>query len=299
MKYPRLGAMLLLPIMLLESANSTAQTPPAAPSGVVASFTEPTEVDLLYRVIAALAAINHVLVNIKDSTHGLASLAAFGVDDIFSRTIYVVGNDLGAKASQLRNEAETILDDQVFKGNISARNDLTFSTIVGRPYLPRSPSAADLYDSFDYMGYAAGADLKHVALPPSYPNTGPDVDEYVTYVNTATAVQTFNAYVLSGEIDQSGTVTAIRAKLTALASSGEWLNKVADEPIGQVQRQQLLFAAQNYQLQLQSIQLQRDLLTAQAMTNTLLLLNNRSYEAALHAKALGNPGDGVKIPPEP
>jgi len=288
--------MLLLPIMLFESAYSTTQTPPAAPSGVVASFTDPTEVELLQFAVRSLDHIQHTLLSIRDSNNLMPALVAGGIDDIFSRTIYLVSNDLGARASLLRNEAERLLEDQLFRGNISARNDLTFSTIVGRPYLPRSPSAADFADSFAYMSYAAGTNLKHIALPTtSKPNTGPDVDEYVSYVNTATAVQTFNAYVLSGEFDQSGTVTAIRAQLTALASSGEWLNKVADEPIGQVQRQQLLFAAQNYQLQLQSIQLQRDLLTAQAMTNTLLLLNNRSYEAALRAKAIGP----VETPPVP
>lgn len=164
-------------------------------------------------------------------------------------------------------------------------NDLSYSTVVNQPVVARGGATP-----FNYIVNAAGLSAFHAAPSFSWPGNPTDISRYTNYYNTVMAIESFNAYALSSLVadNQNGNqVKALQTSLTNQATSSSWLAEIATEDLGKVLRQILLFESQAYVLQLQSLQVQKQVVTAQTMTNTLLIMGNYENETQMARKAQG------------
>lgn len=179
--------------------------------------------------------------------------------------------------------------------NLPFANQLTYTTLFGVPYFPYNSVAGDpKTDAKLYVENASGAIIPHAVPSSSFSGSTIDQDNYARYYRTITAVQTFNTYLLSDlyyDSQNKTPLTALQEKLILDASDSQnWFAQVASEKMGIVFRQMLLFTSQIYVLMVQTIHLQKEMLAAQAMTNTLLIMGNQFTEVNLLRNAKGTTG---------
>ncbi|OGT63514.1 MAG: hypothetical protein A3E85_00840 [Gammaproteobacteria bacterium RIFCSPHIGHO2_12_FULL_45_12] len=166
-------------------------------------------------------------------------------------------------------------------------NDLTFSSTLGLPPAPKASNVASAANN--YIMNASGFGLNHPIAEAGWAGKQPDIDNYMAYYNTVMSVESFNGYALANS--NNSTTSIAQAALIGQASSSKWFTQVATEELGIVLRQLLMFQSQMYILLSKLLDAQKQLLTAQAMTNTLLITNNRVNESYLLSKAQGiSPG---------
>jgi len=188
-----------------------------------------------------------------------------------------------------------LLGPDATKDNLPNANDLVFSTMLGQPVFNPDPrnkgNGTPVSPPYNYIKNAAGISLPHTMPRLNWHGTSTDLTRYMNYYNTVMAVESFNGYVLSNqlaELQNGNSLTTAQMNLVTQASdSTNWIAVVASEEIGKVLRQILLFDSQNYVLTTQLLQTQKQLLSAQAMTNALLIAANQSNENIMLAKAQG------------
>lgn len=164
-------------------------------------------------------------------------------------------------------------------------NEYAYSTTLGIP--PVSGGGTDVYN---YVKNAAGFNIVHPVPDKSWQGKDADIDTYKRYFYTITAIQSFNSYILNQiqtDARANKDSTSLQNQLVAMASDNNWLAQVASQSMGKVYRQILLFESQNYVINTQIQQYQRQLLEAQAMTNSLLILFNQQNESQLVRRAKG------------
>lgn len=169
-------------------------------------------------------------------------------------------------------------------------NDLVYSSILGLPFIPdpRNPPGTipQVNPPFNYIVNAAGLTIPHV--PPENWTGGDDIDKtkYLAYYNAVMSIQSFNGYVLSKQYLEGNTFnTTQQALLLTLKDPAAWFTKIASEEMSVVVRQLLLIESQTFVLLSQLVQTQKQMVTAQAMTNTLLIASNQLNESVLLSKA--------------
>ena len=112
------------------------------------------------------------------------------------------------------------------------------------------------------------------------------VDKYSNYYNTIMSVESFNGYILSNQYADGAQFNNLQNTLIKQASDGQsWFSQVATENMSTVLRQILMYESQVFVLLSQLVQTQRQMVTAQAMTNTLLIAVNQNNETQLVASA--------------
>lgn len=166
-------------------------------------------------------------------------------------------------------------------------NDLSYSTLLGAPPVPRGA-----VNPSNYITNAAAIGLGHTIPSLRWRGRSSDIFAYRNYFNTVAAVESFDAYAISAtaaDTQNGSQVTTLQTTLTNQATSSAWLAQIATEELGRVLRQILLFQSQSYVLLTQELQIQKQQLTAQAMTNSLLILTNTQTEGQLLSKAQGLP----------
>lgn len=167
-------------------------------------------------------------------------------------------------------------------------NDLSYPTLLGQP--PVIKAAASPYN---YVKNASGFSLFHPAPNPSWHGTAAAWSRYANYYNTVMAVESFNSYVLSNQYADTTNGTSFtntQLNLIQQASNSAWISQIASENaenLGVILRQLLMFESQSYVLLSQLVQLQRQMLTAQVMTNSMLVAINETNESAMQARAQG------------
>lgn len=164
-------------------------------------------------------------------------------------------------------------------------NDLSYSTLLGAPPVPKAAVTPS-----NYISNAAALGFNHTIPSLRWRGRTSDVFTYLNYFNTVVAVESFDAYAISAaaaDTQNGNQVTTLQTTLTNQATSSAWLAQIATEELGRVLRQILLFQSQSYVLLTQQLQIQKQQLTAQAMTNSLLILTNAQTEGQLLSKAQG------------
>lgn len=164
-------------------------------------------------------------------------------------------------------------------------NDLAYSTMLGLPPVPKGPIAP-----LNYIKNAGGLTLVHAIPNPGWQGPEDDVKRYQNYYNTIMAIESFNGYVLSNQYadyQNGNNFTTTQNNLISQASNSDWISQIATEDLGRVFRQILMFESQNYILTTQLIQLQKQLLTAQVMTNALTIMTQQNAEDLLVSNAQG------------
>jgi len=174
-------------------------------------------------------------------------------------------------------------------------NSLTYQNLVIPGFVySGSLAKGDPDYAYNYVLNAAGITIPHLYPQTAWRGQPYDQAKYKVFYNTVTSIQTFNAYVL-GRLyaeyltSQSGTgYTQLQNKLIQDASSTNWFTDVStNESIGTVIRQILMFESQLFVIFTQMLDTQRQMVTAQTMTNTLLMLQNQGNEDLLLKNARG------------
>jgi hypothetical protein len=204
-------------------------------------------------------------------------------------------------ANLLNNDGSNIFNVNVGKptatGLATAKtfwyaNDLVYSTLLGTPYFAKDPRNQQKANSVDpalnYIKNASGINIYHVLPNDNWQGTVAAQARYQSYFNTVMAAESFNAYVLSGQYADKNQFNALQTTLIQQASDpAKWFAKVSSENIGFVLRQLLFYQSQAFVLLSQLVQTQKQMVTAQAMTNSTLIAINQINESLLVSSAKG------------
>lgn len=212
----------------------------------------------------------------------------------------IVGSTLNQDTVDQLNLQSRLNTDLLSGTGYQYPNDITFSTLLGAyPTLdPRNPppqGQPKVDPGYNYIKNASGINFTHLAPPTS---GGPAYSRkvYSDYYNSIMSVESYNGYLLSNLYAEyankhqlSTAQTALVNQVTAGGSSGNpsWIATVATEPLGIVLRQILMFVSQSYVLTTELVKVEKQMVAAQAMTNTLLILNMQSTESLLYGQAKG------------
>lgn len=169
-------------------------------------------------------------------------------------------------------------------------NDLSYTTLLGQPLLSPDPRSG-VNASLNYITNAAGLGISYPIPGSGWRGNQQAQKNYISFYNTLTAVQTYNAYVLSGLYEDSQTYSndsSLRSQLITQSTNANWFTSVITNDLGWVMRQILLFSSQSYILMDQLVQTQKQMLATLAMTNSLLIANSGFQANTLISKAQGS-----------
>lgn len=193
------------------------------------------------------------------------------------------------QSSLLQRLQQDYFGPSVTKDTLPFVNDLTYSTLMEQPYLspdPRQANDKNVNPTYNYLKNAAGLTINHPLPNTGWAGTSDKKQEYINYYSTISAVQTFNGYLLA-QLYTNNQLSKSQTSLIEQASSSDWFTQVATEDIGIVLRQLLMYNSQVFVMLTQLLQAQRQQLAAQAMSNTMLILNNQNNETMLIKGAQG------------
>lgn len=164
-----------------------------------------------------------------------------------------------------------------------SRDEVLYSALL-TSYDANNPNSKALFaNAYRYMRNASGIGL--IAQQPRRDKMGLAADTYKAYYDSITSVKSFNAYVLSNRLTEmlnGNGLSPAQAALAVQASNSNWIAQIATEEIGKVLRQLLVFQSQTYVLLSEMVQTQKQMLMAQAMTNTLLIATSKSTQDNLY-----------------
>jgi hypothetical protein len=194
-----------------------------------------------------------------------------------------LGSDLQAQMAM-----QSGLNASLFPANSNVANaaSMQYSSLLN----PASgnPSANPAQSpQYQYVLNASGINIPHTA--PGATWKGKDALKYQSYYNTVMAAESFGGYILSGQYVDGNQFSTQQVALINQVSSSSWLSTVAGEYIGYVLRHILMFESQNFILLTQLVQTQKQMVTAQVITNALLINNNQLNESLLMSNAAGVP----------
>lgn len=225
----------------------------------------------------------------KDTSKSTATLQA----DFANVTNAIVQGS----ASQLSLQQQLTRDffgSTVTPQTLPSANDLTYQTLLGAPFFnpdPRKTDNSPAPDSaYNYTKNVSGINITHVIPALNWRGSQFNQQKYAAYFVTISAIQTFNAYILSQlytDYSNGNTLSKAQLQLVQDASNSDWFAQIASENIGIVLRQILMFNSQVFVLLTQMLDTQKKLLETQAMSNSLLILLNQQNEDLLIKKATG------------
>lgn len=189
------------------------------------------------------------------------------------------------------------LDKKLLGGNakdVPNARSLYYSSLLGYnveipgevavdPTKPTDPA-------LDFIKNASGYTIRHKAPSGTWGGDRDSIARYMAYYYTVIPAQSYGAYILSNQYAETkqnkNGLTNAQMALVAKASGSDWFTKIASEEIGVVLRQILMFESQNYVLNTQLLQTQKQLLTAQVMTNGILIAGFQADEKKMIDDAL-------------
>lgn len=174
------------------------------------------------------------------------------------------------------------------RDNLPYANDLVYSSLLGTFFYSTDPRGKPpaINPQYNYIKNAAGVTIPHVIPANGWGGSKAEQAKYHAYYNTAMAVESFNAYVLSNQYIDGDQYNELQKKLITQASDPKnWFAEIASEKIGFVLRQLLIYQSQIFVLLTQLVQTQKQMATAQIMTNALLIAGNQANESLLLSRA--------------
>lgn len=186
---------------------------------------------------------------------------------------------------------QNLLQDYFSSSAPPYANDLSYPILLGQPFVSEKDPDKLKASALNYTKYASGLNIKHLLPSQGWAGTKENKDKYENFYKTISAVQTYNVYILSdfyANYANGLQLTNVQNELKDQASSPDWFKHIASEAsIGILLRQILMFNSQMYLLAIQSLETQKQLIAAIAMTNSLIILGNQFNENNLLDKALG------------
>jgi hypothetical protein len=162
----------------------------------------------------------------------------------------------------------------------------TAPTLFFNPDPRPNPSAIN--PALNYITYASGMGLQHAIPDKSWTGSAQSQFVYNSYFGTITAVETFNAYILSQlyEDIKNGVPAAQTALINQASDPTNWFATITTESIGAVLRQTLMYQSQSYIVMTQLLQTEKMLLAAQSMSITMGMLSSLPGESMVASRAI-------------
>ena len=269
-------------------ARADSSTPTAAPSYLqqIAFY---TQFSMIY--LNSLPALSqNLLLIVMDWTYGTAP----------SQTTSLIQSDLTSFSAAYSMDTvfslfvqPQIVQDIFGTNPVNYANDLAYQSLVGMPVLNPDPRPSDknsppINPAYNYLKNASGMSINHaVPDPVNWSGATADIAAYTSYYKTIMAVESFNAYAMSKPyVESNHLLFGAQYKLATDASSSAWFAQIMQETVGTVLRQILMFDSQIFVVLTQLLQTQKELLVAQSMTNSLLVLTGSINEQFLLRKAI-------------
>jgi len=181
-------------------------------------------------------------------------------------------------------------------------NDLSYQTLLGQLAVnpdPRANQSPAPDPAYNYIRNASGMNVLPTAPSTTWSGSNAYKMAYANYYAAVSSSATFNNYIMSQlyadnkngnqlSKDQQTLLNLVtNGQFTSGSTKANWLATVAVEDIGIVLRQILMFDSESYVLLTQILQTQKQILTAQVMTNTMTMLAAKQYEDTAVKKATG------------
>lgn len=188
----------------------------------------------------------------------------------------------------------SISKDPATPTSLKYANDLVYSSLLDAPFFAKDPRAGEapgenkkIDSSLNYILNAGGLNLYH-KRPGGGQGSAESKTRYQGFYNTIMAATSFNGYVLSNVYaDKSQFTTLQQALIKQATDPKDWFAQVSSENIGFVLRQLLLYQSQIFVLLTQSLQLQKQMVAAQAMNTSVLIAVNQLNENTMASSARG------------
>lgn len=169
-------------------------------------------------------------------------------------------------------------------------NGLTYSTVLGSPVVTKGVDNTNA--ALNYVINASAINIQHPVPSWTWRGNARAKGTYYNTYNTTMAIESFDAYVLGRLLlDKDNALTTEQNKLLTQATDSKWLATIGSEDLGKVIRQILIFQSQTYVLLSQIFEIEKQMLTAQVMSNSLLIINNSANEDAVVPRAMGIPAN--------
>lgn len=160
-------------------------------------------------------------------------------------------------------------------------NDLVYSSLLGAPLFPKDPRPNTDY-AMNYVLNASGSNLYHPMPGGGWGGSLAAQRRYQGFYNTIMAVTSFNNFILSKNYADKAQFNTLQTTLIQQASDpANWFAKVGSEQIGFVMRQLLMYQSQIFVLLTEMIQLQKEMVSAQAMNTAALVAANSMTESTM------------------
>lgn len=213
-----------------------------------------------------------------------------------------LGNQINqAQAAQYDNHYMSRLNQSLLYQNNKApdskaipyANDLVYSSLFNIPIIPEPRKSVD--SPYNYLGNLSGIFIPHKIPNLNWSkqnNEDNSIEKYFSYYSTVIAAESFDASVLarlyaSDKNPQESEKLKTRMNLVKKASDPNWFTQIANQELGIVLRQMLLFQAQTYVLLTDLLDTQKQILTAQVIQNSLQIQNGQQTENNLYLTASG------------
>jgi hypothetical protein len=184
------------------------------------------------------------------------------------------------------------LGERVKSSTVPYANDMVFGSLINQPFFdpdPRKKTNPKIDPGANYLKNISGLNIKHIPISANWAGSDEDKKKYESFYTTISAIQSYDAYVLSqlyADNVNGGTLTQQQNQLMQQASSSDWFAQVASEKnLGIIFRQMLMYNSQIYVLLTQLLQSQKQMAAELAMTNTLIVIGNEFTESQLLQKA--------------
>ena len=215
-------------------------------------------------------------------------------DDVISNNQYVISllaGQMKSNVTQRINLAKTLTNNFLLAGSSNTSNptyssnpnELNYTVLYGQKLVSDSSSISSLMQK--YVTNASGSNLILQQTNPEWKDSNAK-KQYDALYKTLASMQSYNQYLIVG-LYKSDDQNETAQYLIDQANSSGWFKKVATEPLGVVLRHLLMFSSQSYVQMDRLLQLQKQQLAVQAMTNELIIImaqSNVGQQLALQAR---------------
>ncbi|OAI49494.1 hypothetical protein AYO45_02420 [Gammaproteobacteria bacterium SCGC AG-212-F23] len=177
-------------------------------------------------------------------------------------------------------------------------NSTNYLTLLGQPPLPVKNKDALTTEVQNYLQNISGASFLVKPADTSWKVDNESARTYRNFYNVISSIQSYDAYILGGldkhsevkmnvkKDNNSNQLTSmdVNTYLMLQASNQDWFTQIATEPLGYVLRQLLMYSSETYVQLSKLVAIQQQQVAAQAMANTLAIMQSTSYTGTIIAQ---------------
>ena len=238
--------------------------------------------------------ISEILIQVRNISNTTAAMLSTinrlltGVNNIGIYLLNIIQADTSPETGKLQNTLATLSDE--LKKNTNVNGDLQNNLLINllgskklpahdtllysNMFIPNSPYAVD------YISNVGGLKTKHYSPETFEYKDDASKNSYTNFYNSVMSISSFNAYVLSS-MGSENNLNQIQEKLISEAGDSNWFKKIMTDPISNILRRILMYQSEQFLFFNELIKVQKQLLYAQVMTNTLLINYGKTNEAVL------------------